>query len=75
MTSDNDFFANQDSKIFAFAIPPEALPGFQPQILPASKFSHFSGKGQGMGRGPRSGIGMVGAFLLDGTLDLEAARP
>ena len=49
VTSDNDFFANQDSKIFAFAVPPDALPGFQPQILPTSTFSHFFREGSGRG--------------------------
>jgi hypothetical protein len=33
VTSDNDFIATQDSKIFAFAIEPSALADFQPQVL------------------------------------------
>jgi len=73
VTSDNDFFANQDSKIFAFAIPQEGLPSFQPQILPAATFGHFSGKANGVGRPSRTGIAMVGTFTLDRPLDLDAA--
>ena len=74
VTSDNDFFANQDSKIYAFAIPPEALPNFQPQILPASTFRNFSGKAISVGRGSGSGIAMVATFALDRPLDLDAAE-
>ena len=73
VTSDNDFFADQASKIFAFAIPPEALPGFQPQILPATTFENFTGKASGVGREARTGISMVGMFTLDRPLDLDAA--
>jgi Esterase-like activity of phytase len=73
VTSDNDFFANQDSKIFAFATPPETLPGFKPQVLPAATFGHFSGKATGLGRGARTEIAMVTAFQLERTLDLDAA--
>jgi len=33
VASDNDFFPAQPTKIFAFAIEPSSLPGWQPQIL------------------------------------------
>jgi hypothetical protein len=35
VTQDNDFIATQSSKIFAFAIEPDALPGFEPQTIDA----------------------------------------
>jgi hypothetical protein len=33
VTSDNDFVATNPSRIYAFAIDPSRLPGFQPQAI------------------------------------------
>jgi hypothetical protein len=43
-------------------------------VLPSGDVTRFTGKGTGIGRGPRAGIGIVGAFTLpEGTLDLASA--
>ena len=63
----------QETRIFAFAIPPSALPNFKPQVLPAATFGHFTGTAHGVGRESRTGVSMVGTFTLDRAVDLNAA--
>ncbi len=65
VTSDNDFFATQPTRIYAFAVDTALVPGFQPQALTPAVV--VPGGGVELDSKGRTPVAILSAGLLDAT--------